>query len=474
MTGVTDVVIIGGGPGGYEAALVASQLGGNVTIVERAGLGGSAVLTDVVPSKGLISVAEVMTRIRKAGKLGLMPADPEHENLLEAVRVDAVAMNRRLLDLAAQQSADIEARLRSERVRCIRGTGRLDGTEHVIATTEDGEEERLNADITLVATGTRPRQLADARPDGERILNWTQMYTLQEMPRRLIVVGSGVTGAEFASAYHALRCEVVLVSSRAQVLPSQDSDAARVIQEVFEARGMTILSQSRAIAARRTGDGVVVSLEDGREVEGSHVLMAVGSIPNTENLGLEEAGIGLTPSGHIQVDGVSRTTARGVYAAGDVTGVYPLASVAAMQGRTAMYHALGDAVAPLNRRYISANVFTSPEIATVGVTQDQIDSGLVRGRAIMMQLASNARAKMQDLRFGFVKVFCSPSGVIIGGVVVAPYASELIHSLALAVRRRLTVDHMAQAFTVYPSLSGSVAEAARRLHGNGVDEFAPY
>jgi dihydrolipoamide dehydrogenase len=468
---VTDVVIIGGGPGGYEAALVGSQLGGQVTIVERTGIGGSAVLTDVVPSKGLIAVAEVMTKIRTAGRLGLQPSNPEHSNLLEAVTVDVDMMNQRLLNLAAQQSADISTRLKSEGVRCIHGTGRLDGTEHVIATTADGEE-RLKADITLIATGTRPRQLRDAVPDGERILNWTQMYNLKEMPERLIVVGSGVTGAEFASAYHALRCEVVLVSSRSQVLPSQDSDAARVIQEVFEARGMTILSQSRAVAARRQGNGVVVTLEDGREVEGSHVLMAVGSIPNTENLGLAEAGIALTSSGYIQVDRVSRTSARGVYAAGDATGVFPLASVAAMQGRTAMYHALGDAVAPLNLRYVSANVFTSPEIATVGVTQDQIDTGLVRGRAMVMPLHSNARAKMQGLRFGFIKVFCSPSGVVIGGVVVAPGASELIHSLALAVRRRLTVDHVAQAFTVYPSLSGSIAEAARRLHVDRPSDYA--
>lgn len=467
---MTDVVIIGGGPGGYEAALVGAHLGGKVTVIERAGVGGSAVLTDVVPSKGLIAVSDVMTRIRKSNKLGLEPVDPSQTSLVETVRVDAVKMNERLLELAAQQSADIQTRLNLEGVRTIHGNGRLDGTEHVIATTPDGKEERLHADIILVATGTRPRELDDAKPDGERILNWKQLYNLREMPRKLIVVGSGVTGAEFASAYHALRCEVVLVSSREMVLPSQDADAARVIQEVFERRGMEILSRSRAVAARRTEDGVIVTLADGREVEGSHVLMAVGSIPNTEDLGLEEAGVELTPSGHIKVDGVSRTSARGVYAAGDVTGVYPLASVAAMQGRNAMYHSLGDAVAPLNQRHVSATVFTSPEIATVGVTQEQLDYDLVRGKALMMPLHSNARAKMQDLNFGFVKVFCSPSGVIIGGVVVAPGASELIHSLALAVRRRLTVDHMAQAFTVYPSMSGSIAEAARRLHGVQSDD----
>lgn len=466
------MVIIGGGPGGYEAALVAAQLGGKVTIVEEKGLGGSAVLTDVVPSKSLIATAEVMTKIRTSGKLGLRPADAEQTNLTQAVVVDWDILNQRLLGLAAQQSADIKARLESEGVRCFYGRGRLDGTRYVVATAPDGTTERLHADFILICTGTRPRQLPGAQADGERILTWTQMYNMKENPRRLIVVGSGVTGAEFASAYHALGCEVVLISSRTLVLPSQDDDASRVIQDAFQARGMTILSEARAVAARRTDDGVIVTLEDGREVEGSHVLMAVGSIPNSEDLGLEQAGVAVTRSGHIQVDRVSRTTARGVYAAGDITGVFALASVAAMQGRTAMYHALGDAVAPLNLRYVSANVFTSPEVASVGVTQEQLDSGVVRGRSMMMPLHSNARAKMMGLRYGFVKIFCSPSGIVIGGVVVAPGASELIHSLAIAVRRRLTVDHIAQSFTIYPSLSGSVAEAARRLHVERPDEYA--
>lgn len=453
---VTDVVIIGGGPGGYEAALVGAQLGGNVTLVERRGLGGSAVLTDVVPSKTLIATAEVMTSIRGAGNLGIHAS---------GVTVDLGRVNERVLELALRQSADITSRLRGEGIRILDGTGRLDGTEAVVASTPDGEE-RLPADIILVATGARPRELPEARPDGERILNWTQMYSLRTLPERLIVVGSGVTGAEFASAYHALGVDVVLVSSRHQVLPGEDADAGRVLQQVFESSGMTILSRARAQAARRTGDGVVVTLSDGRTVEGSHVLVAVGAVPNTEELGLAEAGIALAPSGHITVDKVSRTSARGVYAAGDCTGVFALASVAAMQGRIAMWHALGDAVSPLDLRTVSANVFTAPEIATVGVGQAEVDAGLVAARAVMLPLGSNARAKMQGLSDGFVKVFCLPTtGIIIGGVVVAPNAGELIHVLALAVASKITVDELAQAFTVYPSLSGSIAEAGRRLHG---------
>lgn len=467
---MTNVVIIGGGPGGYEAALVASQLGGSVTVVEKKGLGGSAVLTDVVPSKSLIAASEVMSKVRDAEELGLRPASGAGP-LFDAVTVDMCAVNHRVRSLASAQSHDIAARMATEGIRVIDGLGRLDGTEAVIATTHEGAEERLPADVTLVATGTRPRELPDAKPDGERILNWTQMYDIDERPRRLIVVGSGVTGAEFASAYHNLGIEVVLVSSRTHVLPSADDDAARVLQASFEGRGMTILSESRATAARRAGDGVVVSLADGREVEGSHVLMAVGSIPNTEGIGLAEAGVALSKSGHIVVDKVSRTSARGVYAAGDCTGVFALASVAAMQGRIAMWHSLGDAVAPLDLRTVSSNVFTAPEIATVGVTQGEVDAGLVAARAIVMPLKSNARAKMQSLHEGFMKVFCLPTtGIVIGGVVVAPYASELIHPLSLAVATKLTVDQVAQAFTVYPSLSGSIAEAARRLHTGGEED----
>lgn len=453
---MTSVVIIGGGPGGYEAALVARQLGADVTVVDRDGIGGAAVLTDVVPSKGLISVAEVLTRFRESARLGIDTGS--------LATVDLMAVNARLLRLAAQQSSDIEARLEHEQIRVIRGSATLSSDRQVLVTSAEGEQT-LVADIILIATGAQPRVLPTAMPDGRRILTWKQLYELDELPSHLIVVGSGVTGAEFASAYHALGSEVTLVSSREHVLPGQDPDAAQVIEEVFARRGIAVVSTARAESVQTSDTGVVVQLADGCIIEGSHCLMAVGSIPNTHAIGLESAGVTTDERGFVLVDRVSRTSARGVYAAGDCTGVEMLASVAAMQGRIAMWHALGDAVTPLDLDTVAACIFTDPEIASVGVSQHQVTSGEVEADVMLLPLRTNARAKMQESEDGFIKLFCLPSNhTVIGGVVVAPRASELIYAVALAVTHRLSVEDLAATFSVYPSLSGSVAEAARRLH----------
>jgi len=453
---VTNVVIIGGGPGGYEAALVAAQLGADVTVIERDGIGGAAVLTDVVPSKALIAVAEAATDTKGSSILGVHATD---------VTIDLAEVNSRLKKWAATQSSDIRQRLLTQGVKVLAGRAELIDSQNVHVKLQDGSEINLAAEVILLATGARPRELPSAVIDGQRILNWKQLYEFTELPSSLIVVGSGVTGAEFAGAYQALGSQVTLVSSRDQVLPGEDSEAAKVIQDVFADRGMKVVSQSRAIQVTLTEVGVAVELSTGEVIYGSHCLMAVGSLPNTEDLGLEKVGVKTNEAGFIEVDKVSRSSIRGIYAAGDCTGVMMLASVAAMQGRIAMWHALGDAVHPLNLDTVSSNVFTDPEIATVGISQSDVDSGREIANVVNLPLATNARAKMQGISEGFVKIFCRPdTGVIVGGVVVAPKASELIFSIALAVEHRLTIDQISQTITVYPSLSGSIAEAARQLH----------
>ena len=458
------IAIVGGGPGGYEAAHVAAQLGAEVTIVDTDGVGGSAVLTDCVPSKTLIATSDLMTDMASAQELGVNFHDHEGD-VATSISVDLGRVNARVKQLAADQSSDIAARLERDGVRVVRGRGRLSADLTVTVSLVDGGEETVEADAIILATGAAPRTLTTAEPDGERILTWEQVYDLTEVPEKLIVVGSGVTGAEFASAYLALGIDVTLVSSRDRVLPGEDADAATVLEDVLTRRGMNVLSRSRMQSVARDGDTVSVTLTDGSTVEGSHCILALGSIPNTADLGLEEAGVATDDGGFITVDRVSRTSCRGVYAAGDCTGVLMLASVAAMQGRIAMWHFLGDAVAPLDLKKVSSNVFTSPEIATVGWSQQAVDAGDMLAEVVTLPLAGNARAKMQGVRDGFVKLFCRPgTGIVVGGVVVAPRASELIHPVAVAVAQSLTADQLAQAFTVYPSMSGSIAEAARRMH----------
>lgn len=451
------VVIVGGGPGGYEAALVATQLGAEVTLIEKDGIGGSAVLTDVVPSKALVAVAEAAIDARGASIIGVQTSE---------VSIEFEKVNTRLKQWATNQSRHIFDSLIAAGVHIISGTGELVSPNQVKVKSDQGDH-LLEAEVILLSTGARPRELPTAIPDGERILNWKQLYDLPELPEKLIVVGSGVTGAEFAGAYQALGANVVLVSSREQVLPGEDSDAAAVVEQVFNDRGMTVLSKARAKSVRRTSTGVEVELESGDVVDGSHCLMAVGAIPNTENLNLNAAGVEATETGFIKVDKVSRTNVRGIYAAGDCTGVFMLASVAAMQGRIAMRHALGDAVHPLNLETVASNVFTDPEIATVGISQKDAEAQSDSIETVMLPLATNARAKMQGITEGFVKLYCkSDSGIIVGGVVVAPKASELIFAIAIAVEHRLTVEQVSHTITIYPSLSGSIAEAARRLRSS--------
>lgn len=461
------IVIIGGGPAGYEAASAGAKYGAEITVIEDQGMGGSGVILDCVPSKSFIAGANIKTDLRRADDMGLNQGIGDTELALQT-------LNTRVQALASKQSEDIRSRMEEIGVRVINGRGYFGKDQHASSiaghkvtavSNEDGSEEVLDADLVLIATGATPRILPGAKPDGERILTWQQVYNLTDLPEHLIVVGSGVTGAEFVSAFAELGVKVTMVASRDRILPHDDADAADVLETVLSERGVELEKNCRVDTVTRTEDGgVLVKTTDGREIAGSHALMSIGSIPNTADLGLENVGVETQKSGHIKVDRVSRTNVAGIYAAGDCSDLFPLASVAAMQGRIAMYHSLGEGVSPLRLKTVATAVFTRPEIAAVGFTQAEIENGDVHARTITMPLTTNPRAKMRSLRHGFVKLFCrQTSGRIIGGVIVAPTASELILPVAVAVTNQLTVNQLADSFAVYPSLSGTITEAARRL-----------
>jgi dihydrolipoamide dehydrogenase len=462
------IVIIGGGPGGYEAALVAAEHSADVTVVSREGLGGNSVLWDCVPSKALIVSAEAVGWLEAAHRLGVRSSNGA--DIAAATTVDMAAVMDRVRGLGENQSADIGKKVEGAGVRIIEGTARLSGTNAVEVETPDGVATAIPADVVLVATGSRPRVLPFSRPDEERVFTSRELFALREVPERLVVVGSGATGAEYAHAFARFGAEVHLVSSRDQILPSEDPDAAAVIEEVFERRGMVIHRNRRAMDMERSTDGVRVKTvaSDGGEawVEASHALFCIGQVPSSARLGLEAAGVHIDERGAVPVDGVSRTNVHTIYAAGDVTGRVMLASTAAMQGRNAMWHALGQAVAPLRWDAVAACIFTDPEVAAVGMTAEHAATAQVPVRTVSLPFTGNPRAKMAEWTDGFVKIHAMEgSGTILGGSVVAARASDLIHPISIAVHNRLTVAQLAQAFTIYPSMSGSLQETARLLMG---------
>ena len=456
------IVILGGGPGGYEAALVAAEHGADVSIVSKDGLGGNSVLWDCVPSKALVSSAEAMGWMPLAHRLGVRL--PSGADIAARATVDMRVVMERVQALSRDQSEDIAKRVLSEGVRLVEGVGRLAGREVVEVACPDDRTRVLHADVVLVATGSNPRVLPFARPDGERVFTARELFALQEVPEQLVVVGSGATGAEYAHAFARFGSSVHLISSRSQILPSEDPDAAALIEDSFERWGMTIHRQRRAVDMERGADGVRVKIGEDEWIEGTHALYCVGQVPSSRGLGLEAAGVELGAGGAIPVDGVSRTNVYTIYAAGDVTGGIMLATTAAMQGRIAMWHALGAAVAPLRRDAIAACIFTHPEVASVGMNAVKAQSSQLPIETVRLPLASNSRAKMAERTDGFVKIHAMQgSGTVLGGLVVSDRASELITPLSVAVFNRLSVSQLAYAFSIYPSLSGSVHETARLL-----------
>jgi pyruvate/2-oxoglutarate dehydrogenase complex dihydrolipoamide dehydrogenase (E3) component len=462
------VVIVGGGPGGYEAALVAAGLGAEVTIVNDEGLGGACVLWDCVPSKTLLTSAQAFNTLETAPSLGV-----HFEGMagLEVPRyeVDLPTIMRRVRDLAVAQSEDITKQVLAAGIRVVLGRGRVVGPHTVeVRASDAGPEgkmvERLEGDAILLATGSDPRRMDTAPCDGEVILSSQDVYKLREVPEHLVVIGAGATGAEYATAFLRFGAQVTFVVSRDRILPTEDRDAAMVIEDVFERRGLQTVKNARAAKVERVGDHGVVHLEDGGTVEGSHVLLTIGQVPQTKGLGLDEVGVQTNERGAIVVDGVSRTSVPSIYAAGDVTAKLMLASVAAMQGRIAMWHLLGQAVSPLRWDAVAATIFTDPQIATVGLSEQRAAETGIEVEVETLPLAGNSRAKMSNRPDGFVKLLARPgSGTIAGGAVVAGYASDLIAPVSEACFNRLTASQLSQAFQTYPSFAGSIQECARRL-----------
>jgi dihydrolipoamide dehydrogenase len=446
-------VIIGGGPGGNTAATVAASLGAEVTLIERDIIGGAAHLWDCIPSKAMVATGGELTELSRSNTMGLQAEG----------RLDVPALRKRISGMEETLREGVTSLLESQGVRLVRGVGRLTGAYTVTAHTDEGDEE-FEADAILLSTGSRPRVPEWTAVDGEHILTTRQAYPPPEIPEHLVVIGSGVTGVEFTHMFSALGSQVSLIVSRQQVLPTKDPEVAAVLENEFLRRGVKLLKGARATAIGREGDKVFVACDDGRAVDGSHALLAIGSLPNTEELGCDAAGVVVDDNGYIPGNRHCQTNVPHIYSAGDISGRLPLSSVAAMQGRKIAEHVMGlTARAHRHLDYDKAAqaIFTDPEIAEVGAAEAEAFAAGRKLRVTKVPFSSNPKSLINGDARGFVKILSDPAtGVVLGGAIVGRNAAELISVIAVAATNKLQVGDIVDSLLVHPALAESLAEAS--------------
>ena len=450
----TRFVIIGGGPAGNTAATHAARLGAEVTLIERDVIGGAAHLWDCIPSKTMIATGGAMSFTRRISGMGLEQ---------QVAEVDIAGLTQRVEDIKNHLQGNTTRLLESQGVELIRGSARMVGPKEVEVTTESGTR-LVTADAVLMATGSSPRIPEWCRPDGERILITRDCYPPRIFPTSITVVGSGVTGVEFVHMFSSFGAEVTLVVSRQQVLPMKDPEVAAVLEDDFLRRGVRLLKGARATSIDRDGDEVVVRCDDGRMARTSHAVLAIGSVPNTEGLGLEAAGVETGGGGYITINHHCQSNVDHVYAAGDVSGKLPLSSVASMQGRKVAEHVMG--LQKVTHRHLdydkaASAIFTEPEIADVGLAEAEAFAEGRKIRVTKVPFSATPKALINNDPRGFVKIISDPAtGVVLGGSIVGRHAAELISVIALAVTANLKVTDIVESLLVHPALAEALAEAA--------------
>jgi dihydrolipoamide dehydrogenase len=447
-------VVIGGGPAGNMAATTAARLGAEVTLVERDIVGGAAHLLDCIPSKAMIATGGAMNDMRRAGSMGLVHVEAQ---------LDFEALRSRISGIEGRLESSVRGLLESQGVRLLQGTGRMVGAHEVEVTEADGTTQVVEADTVVLSTGSRPRIPDWAPIDGRRVLTTRDAYPPPELPSHLIVVGSGVTGVEFVHMFSAFGADVTLIVSRQQVLPQKDPEVAAVLEDDFLGRGVRLFKGARAEGIDVSDDEVAVRCDDGRIARGSHVLLCIGSIPNSEGLGLEEVGVALD-HGYVVVDHNCKSTVPHIYAAGDLSGKLPLSSVASMQGRKIAEHALGLHAGPhrhIDYEKAASAIFTDPEIADVGLAEADAFAVGRKVRVTKVPFSASAKALINDDPRGFVKIVSDPAtGVVLGGSIVGQHAAELISVIAVAVTAGLKVGDLAESLFVHPALAEALSDAA--------------
>ena len=431
-------------------------MGAEVTMVERDVVGGAAHLWDCIPSKTMIATGGAISFSNRLEGMGLENNDAE---------VDVESLTTRIESIKNRMRDNNTEILESQGIRILRGSGRFTGPHTMEVECVDGIQT-VEFDAALVSTGSQPRVPEWCHPDGDRILTTRDCYPPKVFPDSVTVVGSGVTGVEFVHMFSSFGAKVTLVVSRQQVLPGKDPEVAAVLEQEFMRRGVKLVMGARAEAIERSeaGDTVVVRCDDGRVIESSHAVLAIGSVPNTAGIGLDAAGVDVNDWGYVDINQHCVTNVGHIYAAGDISGKLPLSSVASIQGRKVAEHVMG--LHTRNHRHLdydkaASAIFTEPEIADVGLAEAEAFASGRKIRVTKVPFSSTAKAMINSDTRGFVKIISDPNtGEILGGSIVGRHAAELISVIAVAVTASLTVSDLVESILVHPALSEALAEAA--------------
>ncbi len=455
-----DLIVIGSGPGGYVAAIRASQLGLKTAVVERESLGGICLNWGCIPTKSLLKSAQVYEYFLHAADYGIKidgSVTPDFEKVVGRSRTVADGMSK-----------GIQFLFKKNNIEVIKGSGKLKSPGVVSVTGEDGSEKEVKAAHIILATGARSKELPNLKQDGEKIIGYRQAMTLPKLPESMVVVGSGAIGSEFANFYNTMGTKVTLVEFLPNVVPLEDEEVSKQLERSFKKAKMKVMTSSSVESVDTSGKLCKVNIKTPKgevEVEAEVVLSAVGVTPNLENLGLEENGIELD-KGKVKVDDYYRTNVKGLYAIGDIVGGPALAHVASAEGICCVEKIAGHTPQPIDYSNIPGCTYTSPEVASVGMTEKAAKEAGYDLKVGKFPFTASGKASAAGAKDGFVKlVFDAKYGELLGAHLIGANVTEMIAELVVARKLETTGEEIIKAIHPHPTMSEAVMEAAAAAYG---------
>ncbi|MDD4226089.1 MAG: dihydrolipoyl dehydrogenase [Mariniphaga sp.] len=450
-----DVLIIGSGPGGYVAAIRASQLGMKVAVIERENLGGICLNWGCIPTKSLLKSAQAYEYAKHATDYGV--------TITGDVKPDFSAMVKRSRNVAEGMSKGIQFLFKKNKIDTITGSGKLAGKNSVEVTDSTGKKKNYSAKHIILATGARTRELPNLKIDKEKVIGYRKAMTLKKQPETMVVVGSGAIGSEFAWFYQSIGTQVTLVEFMPTLVPNEDEEVAKQLERTFKKMKMKVLTNSSVEKVDTSGEKckVTIKTKKGEEiVEADVVLSAVGITPNTENTGLEEMGV-ITEKGRVKVDEFYRTNVEGIYAIGDIVEGPALAHVASAEGIVCVEKIAGKNPEPINYQNIPGCTYTNPEISSVGLTEEKAIKAGYEVKVGKFPYSASGKASAAGQKDGFVKlIFDSKYGELLGAHMIGGNVTEMIAELVVAKKLEITGHELMKTIHPHPTMSEAVMEAA--------------